>query len=95
VSRQTWLTIGTVLDLILFPPAAYMAYEELELVARSDRSPAVMGLTVLFAALPIFCLLCPWAAWRANRRGRSTSIIVGMFAAPWIDAFFLVTLLLS
>ena len=89
------LWMGTALDLILLPPAAYMAYQELQLVAKSDRSPAVMGLTVLFVALPIFCLLCPWAAWRANRRGRSTGTVIGMFAAPWIDAVFLVVLLLS
>lgn len=94
MSRQAWLIIGTVLDLLLFPPSAYMAYEELSLVADSDRSPAVMGLTVLFVALPIFCLLCPWAAWRANRRGRPVSTVIGFFAAPWVFAAFLVTLLL-
>ena len=72
-----------------------MAWEELHLVAESDRSPGVMGLTVLFVALPIFCVACPWAAWRANRRGRPIGTVIGFFAAPWIDAVFLVALLLS
>jgi len=84
-----------VLNLILFPPAAYLAVEELKLVAQSDRSPSVMGLTVLFVALPIFCLVCPWAAWRASKRGRPLSTVIGLFAAPWVDAIFIVVLLLS
>ena len=95
MSRQTWLTIGTVLDLILLPPSAYMAYQELLLVAESDRSPSVIGLTILFVALPIFCLACPWAGWRASRHGRPLTTVIGLFAAPWVDAIFLVTLLLS
>jgi hypothetical protein len=92
---RPWLWVGTVLDLILFVPAAYMAVEELKLVAVSDRSPAVMGLTVFFVALPIFCLVCPWAGWRASRRGRHTGTVMGLFAAPWIFATFLVVFLLS
>ena len=95
MSRQTWLTVGTALDLLLLPPSAYLAWEELNLVAVSDRSPAVIGLTVLFVALPIFCLACPWAAWRASKRGRPTGTIIGFFAAPWVDAVFIVALLLS
>jgi hypothetical protein len=95
MSRQAWLTLGTVLDLILLPPSAYMAVEELKLVAESNRSPAVIGLTILFVALPIFCLACPWAAWRASKHGRPLATVVGLFAAPWIDAVFLVALLVS
>ena len=95
MSRQAWLTLGTVLDLILLPPSAYMAWEELKLVAASDRSPGVIGLTILFVALPIFCLACPWAAWRANRHGRPLTTVIGLFAAPWIDAVFLAALLVS
>jgi len=95
VSRQTWLTVGTALDLLLLPPSAYMAWEELNLVAQSDRSPSVIGLTILFVALPIFCLACPWAAWRAAKNGRPVSTVIGLFVAPWVDAVFLVVLLLS
>ena len=95
MTREGWLTIGTVLDLILLPPSAYMAWEELKLVAESDRSPGVIGLTILFVALPIFCLACPWAAWRSSRRGRPLGTVIGFFAAPWIDAMVLTTLLLS
>jgi len=94
MDSRFWLWVGTVLDLLLLPPSAYMAYEELSLAADSDRSPAVIGLTILFVALPIFCLLCPWAAWRANRRGRPMSTVIGLFAAPWVFAAFVVTLLL-
>jgi len=95
MTREGWLTLGTVLDLVLLPPSAYMAWEELQLVAESDRSPGVIGLTILFVALPIFCLACPWAAWRANRRGRPLSTVIGFFAAPWIDALVLTALLIS
>lgn len=95
MGRQTWLTVGAALDLLLLPPSAYMAFEELNLVAESDRSPGVIGLTILFVALPIFCVACPWAAWRASKRGRPTSTIIGFFAAPWIDALFIVALLVS
>jgi hypothetical protein len=95
MDSRFWLRVGTVLDLILLPPSAYMAIEELNLVAESDRSPAVIGLTILFVALPIFCVICPWAAWRANRRGRPLATVIGLFAAPWIDAVFVVVLLLS
>ena len=95
MTREGWLTVGTVLDLVLFPPSAYMAWEELQLVAQSDRSPSVIGLTILFVALPVFCLACPWAAWRANRRGRPLSTVIGFFAAPWIDALVLTALLIS
>jgi hypothetical protein len=80
---------------MLLPPSAYMAWEELKLVAESDRSPGVIGLTILFVALPIFCLACPWAAWRAHRHGRPIGTVIGLFAAPWIDAVFLTVLLVS
>jgi len=95
MTREGWLTVGTVLDLVLLPPSAYMAWEELQLVGQSDRSPSVIGLTILFVALPVFCLACPWAAWRANRRGRPLSTVIGFFAAPWIDALVLTALLIS
>ena len=93
MSARAWLWVGTVLDLILLPPALYMAYAAAELARISDRAPITLGLVGLFLVLPVFCVVLPAAAWRASKRGRPTAQIVAFFAEPYVFAGFLVVVL--
>ncbi|HMI94883.1 MAG TPA: hypothetical protein VK479_00120 [Micropepsaceae bacterium] len=95
MSPRIWWWVGAVLDLILLLPALYMAIGAVEIAFRSQGSPAAAAVATLFSALPIFCILAPWAAWRASVRARPATQIVVLFAAPWVYAVFLVAFLFS
>jgi ethanolamine transporter EutH len=92
---RAWLWVGIALDLIILPPAFYMAIEAIEIVSRSDRSPMAIGIAVLFFALPVFCLAAPLAAWRARRNRRHPAHVAALLAAPIAYAAFLVIFLLT
>ena len=92
MSPRVWWWVGAVLDLILLPPALYMAIGAVDIVIRSE-GPAAAAVATLFSALPIFCILAPWAAWRARARSRPAAQIMVLFATPWIYAIFLVIFL--
>ena len=95
MNPRNWLWVGTVIDLIVFFPASYLAVGALQIYQQSDRSAEITGVLLLFFALPVFCIAAPLAAWRALRRGRSPAHIGGLFVAPLVYAAFLVAFLMQ
>ena len=95
MNSRMWWWLGAILDVVLLAPALYMAIGAIDIAVRSEGSPAAVGVASLFSALPIFCILSPWAAWRASKRGRPAMQIAVLFAAPWVYAVFLVVFLFS
>ena len=95
MSLRTWLLVGIVLDVLTFFPAAFMAFNAVTLAMTYPDSGFVMGVAVLFQALPVFCLLCPFLAWRIHGRRPHDWNTVIMVAAPLLYAAFLVAFLLS
>lgn len=93
MKRPVWLWVGTVIDALLFLPAAYMAVGALDIYQHSEGSPQIMGVLMLFFALPVFCIAAPFAAWRGQRRGRPLGTLVGLLVAPIVYAAFLVVFL--
>jgi hypothetical protein len=93
MSPRAWWWVGLVLDLILLAPASYMAMGAVDIAIRSEGSPGAVAVASLFSALPVFCVLTPWAAWRARVRSRPAAQIVVLFATPWVYAIFLVIFL--
>ncbi len=93
MAGRMWLYAATALDLFLLVPGFYMAISAVDVVSRSERSPYEVGIGVLFFALPVFAIACPLAGWRARRLRRPTRNVVGLFAAPWVYAAFLVAFL--
>ena len=93
MSPRAWWWVGLILDLILLFPASYMAMSAIDIAIRNEGSPTAVGVASLFSTLPIFCILAPWAAWRARARSRPAAQIMVLFATPWIYAIFLVIFL--
>jgi hypothetical protein len=93
MGARIWWWVGLGLDLILLLPAFYMAMGAIDISIRSEGSPAAVAVASLFSALPIFCVLAPWAAWRARMRARPAGQIVAVLACPWVYAIFLVIFL--
>jgi len=95
VIRSVWFGAATVLDVLLLIAGLYTAESAFEIVIRTHWAPAPVLVAALFTALPVFCLVAPFAARRAVRRGRSRAQVVGMFIAPWIYAVFLAVFLFN
>ena len=95
MSIRTWLLFGTSLDLIVFVPAAIMAFNAVTLAMTYPESGFVLAVAFLFQVLPVFCLLCPFAAWRIHRKRPEDRNAVVMVAAPLVYAAFLVAFLLA
>ena len=97
MGARALIRVGIALDILLLLPALYMAESAAEIAARVSGSIAAVGVAVLFAALPVFCIVAPFAANRALKRNRrrTRSHLVGILAAPWIYALFLVVFLFS
>ena len=95
MGMKIWWWVGLVLDLLLLPPGLYMAMGAVDIAIRSEGSPTAVIVATLFSALPIFCVLAPWAAWRARMRSRPAAQIIVLFAIPWVYAIFLVVFLFS
>jgi hypothetical protein len=87
--------MGTVLNAIMFAPAAYMAVSALQLYQQSDGAAQIAGVLFLFFALPVFCIAAPLAAWRAEHRGRVLGHIIAVLAAPLVYAMFLAVFLME
>jgi len=94
MTLRTWLWLGTVLSALIFVPAALMAYNAVEL-AMENNTGIVVAIAALFAALPIFCLLAPHAAWRIHGKRPEDRNAAIMMAAPLVYAAFLVLFLLN
>jgi hypothetical protein len=90
-----WEWVGPIIDLLLLPPALYMAAGAIEIANQNSESLSAVAVAVLFSVLPIFCILAPWAAHRASRRGRSAIHLAALFAVPVIYAVFLLIFLFT
>jgi hypothetical protein len=92
MTRRAWLWVGAILDLLLLVPGFYMAISAADLAMKSEAGLAV-AVAALFCALPVFCIMAPFAAWRAAAWARPAFQIATLFATPWIYAVFLVAFL--
>lgn len=90
-----WFLAGLILDMVLLAFGIYMAKSAADIAIRTGGETAPVAIAVLFATLPVFCLVAPFAARRAQRRGRPRAQMVGVFAAPWVYALFLVIFLFN
>ena len=90
-----WFWGVILLDIVLLALGTYMAVSAAQIAIQSDGSFAALAIALLFGVLPVFCIVTPFAAWRATRRKRSRTQIVGLFAAPWVYALFLVMFLFN
>lgn len=90
-----WFWGAILLDLVLLAFAVYMAISAAQIAIRTNGSFPALPIALLFGVLPVFCIVTPFAAWRAARRRRSRAQIVGLFAAPWVYALFLVIFLFN
>jgi TRAP-type C4-dicarboxylate transport system permease small subunit len=93
--RTGWFAAGLILDVVLLAFGIYMAASAAEIAIRTGGGTAAVAIAVLFAALPAFCLVAPFAALRAAWRNRPRAQVVGLFAAPWAYALFLVVFLFN
>jgi len=93
MTLRVWLWLGTALNAIVLLPAAFMAFSAIGFAFSSAQGTASF-VALLFAALPVFCVLAPYTAWRIHRkRPRDLNAAIAM-AAPLVYAAFLVALLL-
>ena len=88
-----WFWGAILLNLVLLAFAAYMAISAAQIAIRTDGSFPALPIALLFGVLPGFCIVAPFAAWRAMARKRGRAQIIGLFAAPWVYALFLVMFL--
>jgi hypothetical protein len=88
-----WFWGAILLDLVLLAFGLYMAVSAAQIAIRTDGAFPALAIALLFAVLPVFCIVTPFAAWRAMTRKRSRAQIVVLFAAPWVYALFLVMFL--
>jgi len=93
MSLRAWLWVGTVLNAIVFLPAALMAYNAVGL-ATENSGGVVVGVALLFLALPIFCVLAPYSAWRIHDKRSEDGNAALMVAAPLIYGAFLILFML-
>ena len=94
MSRK-WLWVATILNAIVFLPAAIMAANAYAIASRTGFEPYASGVAFLFIALPALCIAVPVAAWRSLARGRYTGHIALLLAMPLVYAGFLVYFLFS
>lgn len=94
MTMRAWLWLGTVLSALIFVPAALMAYNAVEL-AMENNAGVVVAVAFLFVALPIFCALAPYAAWRIHGKRPEDRNAAIMMAAPLVYAAFLILFLLN
>jgi hypothetical protein len=88
-----WFWGAILLDLVLLALAGYMAISAAQIAIQAEGSIPALPIAFLFGVLPVFCIVTPFAAWRAMSRRRTRSQIIGLLAAPWVYALFLVMFL--
>ena len=65
-----WFWGAILLDVVLFAFAAYMAISAAQIAIRTDELFPALPIALLFGVLPVFCVVTPFAAWRAMARRR-------------------------
>ena len=91
MTLRHWLWAGTVLNAMILLPAAFMAFSAIGFAMTS--SGIAGGIALLFVALPIFCVVAPFAAWRLHRKHPRDLNAAFMMTAPLIYAAFLIAFL--
>lgn len=91
---RTWLWLGTALSALIFLPAAAMAYNAIAFAVENSGSGTAAFVAFLFLALPVFCVLAPYSAWRIHRKSDYDRNAAFIITAPLIYAAFLLFLLL-
>ncbi len=91
--NRAWFWGAVFLDLLLLAFGLYMAESAAQIAIGTDGAFAPLAIAILFGILPAFCILAPYAAFRADRRKKSRAEVVALFAAPWVYALFLVIFL--
>jgi hypothetical protein len=94
MTTRAWLWGGTVLNAIIVLPAALMAYNAVAL-ATANSGGVVVAVAFLFLALPIFCVLAPYSAWRIHDKRPEDRNAAIMMAAPLVYAAFLALFLFN
>lgn len=93
--RRGWFFAAFVLDIVLLAFGVYMAKSAADIAARTGGDTVPVAIAILFSVLPLFCLVAPLAAYRAQRRNRPRAQLVGLFVAPWVYALFLIVFLFN
>jgi hypothetical protein len=93
MSLRLWLWLGTVLNAIIVLPAVFMAFSAIGFAFTYPQATASF-VAFLFAALPVFCVVASFAAWRLHRKRPRDLNAAFTVAAPIVYAAFLVVLLL-
>jgi hypothetical protein len=94
MSLRTWLWLGTALNAIIFLPAAVMAYVTIDFAVANSESGAAGFVAFLFLALPVFCVLASYSAWRIHSKRPDDGNAAFLMAAPLLYAAFIVVFLL-
>ena len=89
MSLRTWLWLGTALNALIFLPAAFMAFSAVGFAVAYPDSGTAYGVAFLFLALPVFCVLAPYSAWRIHGKRPDDRNAALAMAAPLIYAAFL------
>jgi hypothetical protein len=93
MTLRHWLWAGTVLNAMILLPAAFMAFSAIGFALTYSQAMA-SAIALLFVALPIFCVVAPFAAWRLHRK-RPRDLNAGFtVTAPLVYAAFLTVFLL-
>ena len=92
MSLHLWLRVGTVLNAIIVLPAAFVAFSAIGFAFTYPQATTSF-LAFLFVALPIFCVVAPFAAWRVHQKRPRDLNAAFTVAAPIVYAAFLVALL--
>ena len=88
MTLRHWLWAGTALNALILLPAAVMALSVIGYSFSSSGGVAAF-VALLFVALPVFCVVAPFAAWRLNRKHPRDLNAAFMMAAPLVYAAFL------
>ena len=92
MSLRLWLWLGTALNAIILLPAVFMAFSAIGFAFSYPQATASF-IALLFAALPIFCVVATFAAWRLHRKWPRDLNAAFMMAAPLVYAAFLAALI--
>ena len=95
MSIRTWLLFGTIMNLLVLLPAAFMAYSAVGFAVTYPEQGMIAAVAFLFVASPVFCLLGPFAAWRLYGKRADDRNSVVMVMAPLVYAAFLVVFLFN
>ncbi|HYM16917.1 MAG TPA: hypothetical protein VEU06_00010 [Micropepsaceae bacterium] len=90
-----WLSLGIVINALLFVPGAYMAASAINIAREQEFSSESVTIAAVFFALPVFCIAVSFAAWRSAARRQSSAHLALLLLSPLAYAVFLTVLLVN